>query len=451
MRMQVAGLALGFVAACGGALAATVHKSDFIPDGSRTHFNGFESVPFDVAGSDVANTSYSEGGITVTQVQGDVATNYLAWGAEGARAWSSNGGDRGYTAITLTGGENFDSIGFLVADMFTITNDLTEVAYELRLDGVQVVGGTFSRVILGEPGYLGFSGGGFDEVRIIAGPRFPFPDFDEINGGLFQGAVVDSIETIGDAVAAVPEPTGLGLLGLALAIAVGRRIRERSRMQVAALALGFVAASGGASAATVHTSDFIADGSRTHFNGFESVPFVGEADAAYATAYSEGGITVTQVQGDVTTKLLGWGAEGSHDWYSNGGDFGYIAITLTGGGNFDATGFLVGDGYPPDFGATQIAYDLRLAGAQVLFGTLVANEPQYLGFSGGGFDEIRIIAGQPFFANGSSEIAGGLFQAAAIDSIETAGGVAPVPEPAGLALFGVALVMAMGSRIRARS
>jgi hypothetical protein len=41
MKMQVAGLALGFVAACGGALAATVHTTDFIADGSRSHFNGF--------------------------------------------------------------------------------------------------------------------------------------------------------------------------------------------------------------------------------------------------------------------------------------------------------------------------------------------------------------------------------------------------------------------------
>jgi hypothetical protein len=224
------------------------------------------------------------------------------------------------------------------------------------------------------------------------------------------------------------------------------------RMQVAALALGLVAACGGASAATVHTSDFIADGSRTHFNGFESVPFDSAGSNASNTSYGEDGITVTQVQGDVETKYLSWGGEGAHDWYSNGGDLGYIAITLTGGGSFESIGFLVGDGYQPDFGTTQIAYDLRLADAQVLFGTLVANEPQYLGFSGGGFDEVRIIADQPFFASGLSEIAGGVPQAAVIDSIETTGDVtAAVPEPGGLGLLGLALAIAIGSRIRERS
>ena len=66
---------------------------------------------------------------------------------------------------------------------------------------------------------------------------------------------------------------------------------------------------------------------------------------------------------------------------------------------------------------------------------------QYLGFSGGGFDEIRVIAAGTAFAGGLvglRDVSGGSAQAVAIDSVEIRAMV--IAEPPGLALLAAGLL-----------
>ncbi len=95
--------------------------------------------------------------------------------------------------------------------------------YDLRLDGVQVLFGSFTALT----SYLGFEGGGFDEVRLIA--TRPDTSITEITGGVFQALQVDNIEAAGAGGGGtdVPEPMTLGLLGAGLA-GIGAMRRKRA-------------------------------------------------------------------------------------------------------------------------------------------------------------------------------------------------------------------------------
>jgi len=185
------------------------------------------------------------------------------------------------------------------------------------------------------------------------------------------------------------------------------------------------------SGAFVFFTDMIADGDRTGFTGFENLADTGTGGAPLSP-YSFGGLTVTQVGGGNniwTTCTTGAGCSGAHtdsrSWYPSAGDNAYTSITKTDTSNFVNFGVLVGSGY----GASSVTYtyDLRLNGAQVLFGSFNA-VTSYLGFGGGGFDEVRLIATSG--APSMTQIAGGVFQALQIDNIEVSGGtVSPPPPP----------------------
>jgi hypothetical protein len=197
----------------------------------------------------------------------------------------------------------------------------------------------------------------------------------------------------------------------------------------------------------VEFSDFISDGDRTGFNGFEAIPNDGLHYTGGAGPYDEGGIRVEQVNGDFGNDI--WISyffpEGSLGWYPDGGDFGWTRITNTDGSDFNDVGFLRGSGYG-DAGTT-LGYELRLNGATVLSGT-TANTNNgglglYLGFSGGGFDEI-LLADAP----GLSFVGDGSLNALALDAIEVRGGV--IPEPSSIALLAIGLVIGCGYRRRSR-
>jgi hypothetical protein len=208
-------------------------------------------------------------------------------------------------------------------------------------------------------------------------------------------------------------------------------------------------------AITVHTIDFIADGTRTNFNGFEAIaPLSG---ATYTSgSYTEDGVTVENpipggLNPNIATACVGAGFcfnpshEGARSWYPDAGDLGYTRITRAGGIDFVDVGFIVGSG----FGSTLLSvyYELAENGVVVKSGELTgfSSTPSYLGFSGGGFNEIRVRNG------GGTPLAlgDGTLNAMAIDSIELAGTV--VPEPSTWALFVGGLAMLAFARTRLRA
>jgi hypothetical protein len=188
-------------------------------------------------------------------------------------------------------------------------------------------------------------------------------------------------------------------------------------------------------AITVHNSDFIADGSRSHFNGFEAVPNNGTHYTGGNGPYTEDSISVEQVNGQgVTWVTFVWpGSQGDYSWYPDGGDLGYTQITSAGGSDFDSVGFNYGSGAQGDSG---ILVELLNDGNVVLSTSAFLNDsgPNYIGFSGGGFDTIRA---RDLTNLGNEMVTDGSFQALVIDSIETQDVEAAVPEPATLTIWGL--------------
>jgi hypothetical protein len=165
------------------------------------------------------------------------------------------------------------------------------------------------------------------------------------------------------------------------------------------LLAGLVLASTGqgrANTITLKTTNFIS--APTYFNGFEGF---GTTGIANGTSYSEGGITVAPSPGYpspapiVTDRHQYWPYEGNFMWY--GGSYpGYVDVTLTGGGQFQSLQFLASGGWVQP---SIFYYQLLDAGTVVASGstTLAAHccypgSFEYLGFSGGGFDEARLQA-----------------------------------------------------------
>ncbi len=218
----------------------------------------------------------------------------------------------------------------------------------------------------------------------------------------------------------------------------------RSLVRMSCLALLMIAAGQVQAAFVVHTTDFIANGSRSHFNGFENIPNDGVFYTGGAGPYTEDTIAVQQVNATspiwVTYSSGLSSLEGNFAWYPNGGDTGYTQISLSGGADFDAVGFRVGTGYFS--GVSQYLYELLDNNVVVLSGA-VSGASTYLGFEGGVFDTIRV---RDSLSGGGSVTDGG-FQALSIDSIETATNT--VPEPASMVIWGIgALGMGLVARNR---
>lgn len=213
------------------------------------------------------------------------------------------------------------------------------------------------------------------------------------------------------------------------------------KISVISAAIAFLFVGTAQAAITTHTTDFIADGTRSHFNGFESIPNDGLHYTGGAGPYAEGGISVQQVSGDggndIWVTYLPAGTQDAHAWYPDGGDHGYTKITMTDGSDFLDVGFGVGSGG----GASLVFFELYDNGGLVLSGSspMAGN---YLGFSGGGFDTILLTDN----CCGAVDVTGGVLQALVVDSIETAGGT--VPEPESLALFGIGFLGLAISRRR---
>ena len=220
------------VAALPALAEVAVHTSDFIADDSRSGFNGFEAYTSDIS----YEPTHLEGGILVEHV-GDfddvwTSSNDFRQGLEGQRSWYVDHNvpsDNGYDRITLGSGADFQAIGLIVGSGFGGYCDpncgdvapYLSVHYQLLNNGVAIASGALSHSSDGH--YIGFSDGGFDEVRLWDSSQYGWPGQSAL--------MMDSIEVIA---APVPEPSewalmlvGLGIVGAACrrrrASAAGRR------------------------------------------------------------------------------------------------------------------------------------------------------------------------------------------------------------------------------------
>ena len=204
----LAALALGFSA---GANAASFHIGDLVA--SPTRVNGFEGVGAEVL---PVNASYTEAGIRVEQVNGDVWTGYgQTLGFPGTYSWYASNGDTGYTKITNTNGQDFSDVSIITGNGFSGDTTYTYLNYSLWDNGSEVLAGSTLQYLQFFP--VSFTGGGFDTILLSAtfgGAAGPL-------SGAFQALAIDQIK-VGDALNPSPVPlpaaaplmlSALGLLG----------------------------------------------------------------------------------------------------------------------------------------------------------------------------------------------------------------------------------------------
>lgn len=201
-------LSLCAVLAAGAVQAApVVHTTDFINNAERTQFNSFESVPNDGT-MYTGSGAYTEGGIAVQQINPSpygIWVTYNPGGADGSRAWYPNGGDFGYTSLSLTSGLDFGDVGFVIGSG---NSSHSRAYFELWDDGALVLAGSVAQTTSFH--YLGFEGGGFDTILLrdgLAGLS--------VKDGTHNALAIDAIET--RASQQVPEPASMALAALGLA------------------------------------------------------------------------------------------------------------------------------------------------------------------------------------------------------------------------------------------
>lgn len=194
-------------------------------------------------------------------------------------------------------------------------------------------------------------------------------------------------------------------------------------------------------AQTIHTSSFFTP---TNTTGFETI---GNGMYPLNTDYTDGGITAHYVgQSNNSGLWTGYMYQGNFGWYPNGGANGYSRFTLSGGGAFNAFGFLGGSGTGP----LNWQYELMLNGVSVatgVGGVVDGSALQYFGISGITMDEVRLQSQYPdaitFNPNG--------FESMALDNIEIGSLVTATPEPASVVLLATGLIGVVGVARRKRA
>jgi hypothetical protein len=186
----------------------------------------------------------------------------------------------------------------------------------------------------------------------------------------------------------------------------------KAKIIAATVALVALTNSNAVDAAVFVTGSASAISSPTNFNGFENLPSAGESGSI---PYTDGGIKVAYVgTAFITTSLTTlYGFQGNGSWYENGGGTGYTDVKLANGADFQAVQFLLNSGWGG--GSTILDYQLLNNGVVVLSGSnpTVGNSSvsQIVGFSGGGFDEIRLQVQNSLF-----DVTPTLFSATATDA-----------------------------------
>lgn len=222
---------------CVAPASPIVQTTNFIGN-AYVHFNGFEGALAQSSGP-YPGDSYTEGGIKVTQQYAagagkSIRTDSVAGGFEGSKSWGPPFGDLGWTDITKADGSDFVDVGFLIGSAYGRAvsgggNTWTSVYvyYELWNNGAKVFSDTLASQSV-DAHWLGFSGGGFDEIKLRDGADF-VDALDLSSRGFANGLFIDSIKTAGDGVVdstPVPEPGSLALAGLAFGVSMGARRRR---------------------------------------------------------------------------------------------------------------------------------------------------------------------------------------------------------------------------------
>lgn len=206
LTIAVAAFALISQTAFGSVI---LHSSDFIPTGDRTSFVDFEPI----GDTDSFGDTFTQDGVTVTQVNGqanDIWTNCSScWFSNTSLSWYPNGGDNGWTEITMADSSDFSNIGLDIGSGYGPGG--INVLYEVLNDGVSVLFGSITTSNV-EDGYIGFSGGDFDLLRL----RATFSGGGSFGDGATNALAIDNIELSGT-ITEVPEPFSIALLGLGLA------------------------------------------------------------------------------------------------------------------------------------------------------------------------------------------------------------------------------------------
>jgi hypothetical protein len=165
-------------------------------------------------------------GFSMQQVNGrpnGIWTTYNSGGGDG-KGWYPNGGDFGYTQISLQNGQTFDSASLFVGSGFGTGSFF--LAYELLNNSTSVASGVLSGHTIPFQ-WLSITGGGFDTIRLRDGyvSSISFLDgnpnalaFDKINATVEQTAQ------------SVPEPfTIIGtLIGGTAALRMRKKLKATS-------------------------------------------------------------------------------------------------------------------------------------------------------------------------------------------------------------------------------
>lgn len=143
----------------------------------------------------------------------DIWTTFNPGGGNG-KGWYPNGGDSGYTEITLTAGGNFGDVALFVGSG---NGGHGFLAYDILSGGTSVAAGVLSGHTFGFH-WLSIAGGGFDKIRLRDGNNAGI----SVGDGSHNALAFDKVYATTD----VPEgSTSLLLLGLGLAALVAVRRR----------------------------------------------------------------------------------------------------------------------------------------------------------------------------------------------------------------------------------